>query len=151
MPTYKIASFEIVDIPLIQYCEKKNRFFMSTGMASENEIECAVKTVREYSNAELLLFHCISSYPTITGDSNLSNLLWLREQFDVQVGLSDHTTNNIAALTAIGMGAVAIEKHFKLNNEDCGPDSSFSLSVRQMGILVRECNDAWVAKGTPRI
>ena len=149
-PAYKIASFEIVDIPLIQYIAKKKKpIFMSTGMASENEIECAVKTVREYSNAELLLFHCISSYPTITGDSNLSNLLWLREQFDVQVGLSDHTTNNIAALTAIGMGAVAIEKHFKLNNEDCGPDSSFSLSVRQMGILVRECNDAWVAKGTP--
>ena len=80
-PAYKIA-FEIVDIPLIQYIAKKrNRIFMSTGMASENEIECAVKT-EEYSNAELLLFHCISGHPTITGDSNLSNLLWLREQFD---------------------------------------------------------------------
>ena len=119
-PAYKIASFEIIDLPLIKYVARKNKpIFMSTGMASKNEIEDAVRVVRENSDADLLLFHCISSYPAITVESNLNNLTWLAETFGVEVGLSDHTTNNIAAVTAIGMGAVAIEKHFKLDNEEC--------------------------------
>lgn len=148
-PAYKIASFEIVDIPLIKYIARKNKpIFMSTGMASKVEIEQAVRTVRETSDSELLLFHCISSYPAVTKDSNLNNINWLKKKFGVKVGLSDHTTSNIAALTAIGMGAVAIEKHFKLDNEECGPDSSFSLSVEQLQKLVSECNDAWTAKGS---
>ena len=148
-PAYKIASFEIVDIPLIKYVAKKNKpIFMSTGMASEDEIENAVRAVRETTDAELLLFHCVSSYPAVTQDSNLNNLNWLKNKFDVQVGLSDHTTNNIAALTAIGMGAVAIEKHFKLDNSDCGPDSSFSLTMQQLKKLVKECDQAWMAKGS---
>ncbi|MDB4115484.1 pseudaminic acid synthase [Planktomarina sp.] len=148
-PAYKIASFEIVDLPLIKYVASKNKpIFMSTGMASKNEIEDAVRTVRENSSSDLLLFHCISSYPAITEDSNLNNLTWLREKFGVEVGLSDHTTDNIAAVTAIGMGAVAIEKHFKLDNEKCGPDSSFSLSIDELSKLTNDCNNAWTAKGT---
>ena len=148
-PAYKIASFEIVDLPLIKYVARKNKpIFMSTGMASKNEIEDAVRVVRENSDSDLLLFHCISSYPAITADSNLNNLTWLAETFGVEVGLSDHTTNNIAAVTAIGMGAVAIEKHFKLDNEECGPDSSFSLSIDELSKLVNDCNNAWAAKGT---
>ena len=148
-PAYKIASFEIVDLPLIKYVAKKNKpIFMSTGMASKDEIEDAVRVVRENSDSDLLLFHCISSYPAVTADSNLNNLTWLAETFGVKVGLSDHTTNNIAAVTAIGMGAVAIEKHFKLDNEECGPDSSFSLSIDELSKLVNDCNDAWTAKGS---
>lgn len=148
-PAYKIASFEIVDLPLIRYVARKNKpIFMSTGMASEAEIEEAVRAVREITEAELLLFHCVSSYPAITKDSNLNNLTWLKDKFGVQVGLSDHTTNNIASLTAIGMGAVAIEKHFKLDNEDCGPDSSFSLTAAELTQLIDECNQAWIAKGS---
>ncbi|MDB4626548.1 pseudaminic acid synthase [bacterium] len=148
-PAYKIASFEIVDLPLIKYIARKNKpIFMSTGMASMSEIEDAVRVVRENSDSDLLLFHCISSYPAITADSNLNNLTWLAETFGVEVGLSDHTTNNIAAVTAIGMGAVAIEKHFKLDNEECGPDSSFSLSIDELSKLVNDCNNAWTAKGT---
>jgi N-acetylneuraminate synthase len=148
-PAYKIASFEIVDLPLIKYVARKNKpIFMSTGMASMREIEDAVKVVRANSDSDLLLFHCISSYPATTADSNLNNLTWLAETFDVEVGLSDHTTNNTAAVTAIGMGAVAIEKHFKLDNEECGPDSSFSLSIDELSKLVKDCNDAWAAKGT---
>ena len=147
-PAYKIASFEIVDIPLIKYIAKKNKpIFMSTGMASEDEIENAVRTVRETTDADLLLFHCISSYPAVTQDSNLNNIKWLKNKFDVLVGLSDHTTNNIAALTSIGMGAVAIEKHFKLDNIECGPDSTFSLNIEQLEQLVNECDQAWTAKG----
>lgn len=148
-PAYKIASFEIVDIPLIRYVARKNKpIFMSTGMASESEIKSAVKAIREETDAKLLLFHCVSSYPATTEDSNLKNLVWLKNNFDVLVGLSDHTTNNVAALTAIGMGAVAIEKHFKLDERDCGPDSSFSLNIKELQELVHQCNQAWAAKGS---
>ncbi len=148
-PAYKIASFEIVDLPLIRYVARNNKpIFMSTGMASPAEVEDAVRAVREITDAELLLFHCVSSYPAITTDSNLNNLIWLKNKFGVQVGLSDHTTNNIASLTAIGMGAVAIEKHFKLDDEECGPDASFSLTAEELKKLVDECNQAWTAKGS---
>lgn len=147
-PAYKVASFEITDLPLIEYIAKKNKpIFMSTGMASASEIKEAVETIRKISNSEILLFHCISSYPTVTKDSNLNNILWLKKKFNVQVGLSDHTLNNIAAITAIGMGAVAIEKHFKLDDKECGPDSNFSLNIKQFDKLVQECNQAWMAKG----
>ena len=147
-PAYKIASFEIVDIPLLKYIAKKNKpILMSTGMATLEEIENAVNTVRKETEADLLLFHCISSYPTVTADSNLNNLTKLKKKFGVHVGLSDHTTNNIASLTAIGMGAVAIEKHFKVDDKECGPDASFSLNLEQIQSLVKECNQAWMAKG----
>jgi len=147
-PAYKIASFEIIDLPLIRYIAGKNKpILMSTGMASKEEVEQAVRTVREITDADLLLFHCISSYPTVTEDSNLNNIGWLKDKFNVQVGLSDHTTNNIAALTAIGMGAVAIEKHFKLDEQECGPDASFSLTGNELKDLVSECSQAWTAKG----
>lgn len=148
VPAYKVASFEITDIPLLQRVAKtKKPIFLSTGMASQNEIREAVEAIRQISDAGLLLFHCISSYPAPTEESNLRNMLWLKKSFDVQIGLSDHTISNVAALAAIGMGAVAIEKHFKLDDSDCGPDSSFSLNIDQLSNLVNECNQAWVAKG----
>ena len=147
-PAYKIASFEIVDIPLIKYiASKKKPIFLSTGMANLAEITEAISTIRKISDAGILLFHCISSYPTPTDQSNLQNIKYLQKEFDVEVGLSDHTINNIAAITAIGMGAVAIEKHFKLDDKDCGPDSSFSLDITQLTNLVHECKQAWLAKG----
>ena len=147
-PAYKVASFEILDIPLLQKVAKTNKpIFLSTGMASKNEIKEAVEVIRQISDAGLLLFHCISSYPAPTEESNLRNMLWLKKSFDVQIGLSDHTISNVAALAAIGMGAVAIEKHFKLDDSDCGPDSSFSLNIDQLSNLVIECKQAWVAKG----
>ena len=134
-----------------KYIARKNKpIFMSTGMASMKEIEDAVKVVRANSDSDLLLFHCISSYPATTADSNLNNLTWLAERFDVEVGLSDHTTNNIAAVTAIGMGAVAIEKHFKLDDKECGPDSRFSLNIKQLTSLVNDCESAWEARGSEK-
>lgn len=147
-PAYKIASFEIIDIPLIEYIAKKNKpIFLSTGMASENEVQDAVNTIRKYSDSNLLLFHCISSYPTPTEESNLNNISYLKNKYKIEVGLSDHTKNNIAAITSIGLGAVAIEKHFKLDDEECGPDSDFSLNIKELSKLVIECNQAWLAKG----
>ena len=147
-PAFKIASFEIVDIPLIQYIAKQNKpILMSTGMASLEEIDEALKSIREISDVDILLFHCISSYPTPTRESNLANIPFLRNKFGVKVGLSDHTISNLAAIVSIGMGAVAIEKHFKLDDKECGPDSSFSLNIKQLDNLVQDCNSAWEAKG----
>ena len=148
VPAYKIASFEVVDLPLIRYIASKNKpIFLSTGTASQSEVVEAVDAIREHSNSDLLLFHTVSSYPASTKDANLRNLTWLRDTFGVEVGLSDHTASNVAALTAIGLGAVAIEKHFKLDERDSGPDSSFSLTIEQLSQLVHECEEAWAAKG----
>lgn len=148
-PAYKIASFELTDLPLIKYIAKKNKpIFLSTGMASMNEIEETVNIIREYNENDLLLFHCISSYPTPTDKSNLLSIKYLRKKFKLNVGLSDHTISNIASTVSIGLGAVAIEKHFKLDNKDCGPDSSFSLNIDQLSSLVFDCNEAWKAKGS---
>ena len=96
----------------------------------------------------MILFHCISSYPTPTDKSNLNNISYLREKFNVNIGLSDHTLNNTAALVAIGLGAIAIEKHFKIDDEVCGPDSSFSLNIKQLKSLVHNSKEAWLSKGS---
>ena len=148
VPAFKIASFEITDIPLIKYIAKKNKpILLSTGMSSLEEIDEALKSIRKISDQDILLFHCISSYPTPTSESNLSNIKFLKDKFGLQVGLSDHTTDNLAATVAIGIGAVAIEKHFKLDENECGPDSSFSLNIEELIKLVSTCNNAWEAKG----
>ncbi len=147
-PAYKIASFEIVDIPLIKYIASKRKpIFLSTGMANIKEIAEAVSAIRKITDSDILLFHCISSYPTPTDQSNLYNITFLKKKFGIEVGLSDHTISNTAAIAAIGMGAVAIEKHFKLDDKDCGPDSSFSLNIDQLTDLVFHCKQAWLAKG----
>ena len=147
-PAFKVASFELIDLPLLRYiASKKKPILISTGMGSLEEIEEAVSTIKECNNQDILLFHCISSYPAPTNESNLSNLKFLKNQFSVEVGLSDHTLNNVAAITAVGMGAVAVEKHFKLDDTDCGPDSTFSLTPPQMSKLVQECSEAWTAQG----
>ena len=149
VPAFKVASFEIVDIPLIKYIASKNKpILLSTGMASLEEIDEALKAIRETSDVDILLFHCISSYPTPTTESNLSNISFLKDKFGVQVGLSDHTISNLASTVAIGMGAVAVEKHFKLDDKECGPDSSFSLNIKQLASLVKDCTSAWQAKGS---
>ena len=149
VPAFKVASFEIVDIPLIKYIASKNKpIFLSTGMASLEEIDEALKAIREINDVEILLFHCISSYPTPLCESNLLNIKSLKDKFGVQVGLSDHTVSNLAAAVAIGLGAVAIEKHFKIDDEECGPDSSFSLNIKQLAALVEDCKSAWEAKGS---
>ncbi|MDB2548550.1 pseudaminic acid synthase [Paracoccaceae bacterium] len=147
-PAFKVASFEITDLPLLKYIASKNKpMLISTGMASEDEIAEAVSTIRSQSDNSILLFHCVSSYPTPVSSMQLYNLKYLSEKYGVLAGLSDHSMSNIAAITAIGLGAVAIEKHFKGEQFDCGPDSSFSLNSNQFKQLVNDCSDAWKAKG----
>lgn len=147
-PAYKIASFELLDHALIQRAaECKKPLLMSTGMASISEIREALEIALRYGNGEVLLFHCISSYPAPVRDSNLKNIEFLRSEFGVEVGLSDHTTTNLASTISIGLGATAVEKHFKPSDSTIGPDSSFSITPVQFKDLVNDCNDAWKAIG----
>ncbi len=147
-PAFKIASFELTDLPLICYAAEQGKpMLVSTGMGTIAEVAEAVSTIKKTGNNQILLFHCISSYPAPTEQSNLSNINFLQREFNVAVGLSDHTISNLASSLAISLGAVAIEKHFKLDDEETGPDSSFSLNPEQFKSLVDDCNKAWLAMG----
>lgn len=149
-PAYKIASFEITDLPLIKLVARtKKPLLMSTGMASENEIEEAVHTARNNGCESILLFHCVSSYPAITEKSNLKYLVHLKEKFKIEIGLSDHTLNNNAVISAITLGASAIEKHFSIDKES-GPDSDFSLDKEEFENLVKIANSTWLSLGDGR-
>ncbi|WP_245578345.1 pseudaminic acid synthase [Desulfomicrobium escambiense] len=148
-PTYKIASFEIVDLPLIRYAASTGKpMIMSTGMASEEEIEDAVTTAREAGCKDLILLHCISSYPAPIEQANLRQIPELARRFGVITGLSDHTMGTTAGITAVALGACIIEKHFTLSRQDKGPDSEFSLEPHEMERLCVEAKDAWSALGT---
>ena len=110
-PAYKIASFELVDLPLIKRAaECAKPLLMSTGMASLAEVREALNVALKYGCGDVLLFHCISSYPAPVADSNLKNIEFLRSEFGIEVGLSDHTMTNLASTISIGLGATAIEK-----------------------------------------
>jgi pseudaminic acid synthase len=147
-PAYKIASFELTDLPLIEYVAKTNKpILMSTGMASEDEISEAIETARMHGSKDILLFHCISSYPAPLEESNLNMINKLRSRFGVEVGLSDHTLDNMAATLAIAKGAVAIEKHFILDKALTGPDSEFSMDPTQLSSLVINAKKAWKSMG----
>ncbi len=147
-PAYKIASFELVDLPLIKRAAECGKpLLMSTGMASVNEVREALDVALKHGNGQVLLFHCISSYPAPLQDSNLKSIEFLRDEFGVEVGLSDHTLTNLASTISIGLGATAIEKHFKLSDSAVGPDASFSITPKQLKCLVSECHDAWNSLG----
>ena len=148
-PAYKIASFELTDLPLISYVAKKGKpILMSTGMASEEEISEALETARSAGCNSLLLFHCISSYPAPIEQANLNQILNLKNTFGVSVGLSDHTIGNTAAIAAVALGACAIEKHFTISRNDKGPDSEFSAEPNELKELVNATRDAWSALGS---
>ncbi len=145
---YKIASFEIVDLPLIKYVAKKNKpILISTGMASYEEIGDALESARSMGNYDVALFHCISSYPTPLADASLKYIAALRKEFNVQIGLSDHTIGNLASVVATSLGASIIEKHFTLNRSDGGVDSSFSLEPDEMRSLVEDTKEVHTTLG----
>jgi len=149
VPAYKIASFEITDLPLIKYVAEKNKpILISTGMASEEEINSAIDIAKTYGKGDILIFHCVSDYPAATKDSNIKMIKTLKEKYDVEVGLSDHTLNSTAALAAVSLGAVAIEKHFKLDDFQKGPDSSFSITTNQLKDLKINTKECWEAMGS---
>ena len=147
-PAYKIASFEVVDLPLIRYAASTGKpMIMSTGMASEAEIEEAVTTAREAGCNDLILLHCISSYPAPMEQANLRQMPELARRFCTVPGLSDHTMGTTASIAAVALGACLIEKHFTLSRADKGPDSEFSLEPAELTRLCADTRDAWNALG----
>jgi len=146
VPAFKIASFELTDLPLIEYAASKGKpIFISTGMSNADEIGDALECCYKNGNRDILLFHCISNYPADLRTSHIGDMSYIAKQFKVEVGLSDHTTSNLASVIAVANGASAIEKHFKLDEQDCGPDSSFSLLPDQLKSLCADCESAYEA------
>ncbi len=147
-PAYKIASFEIIDIPLIRYVAKTGKpIIISTGMANLKEISEAVKAATDSGCTDITLLHCISSYPAPLEQSNLKVIEDLRKKFNLTVGLSDHTMGIIASVTSVALGASIIEKHFTLDRTDKGPDSDFSIEPNELSDLCKLSKDAWKALG----
>ena len=147
-PIYKIASFEIADIPLIEYVAKKQKpIIMSTGIASYEDIKLAVETCRKAGNNDITVLKCTSSYPAPINEANLKMMKKFSKDFGVKIGLSDHTIGNLLPILSIAMGATVIEKHFKLNDEVGGADASFSVNEQDFKILVDEIRLAELAMG----
>jgi len=148
VPCYKIASFENTDVNLLQKVARTGKPMMiSTGMASLSDLELMVKTVREAGCNDFVLLKCTSSYPASSKDSNLLTIPHLREMFNCQVGLSDHTLGIGVAIASVALGATVIEKHFTLSRADGGVDSVFSLELAEMRNLVKETKRAWESLG----
>ena len=136
-PIYKIASFEINDIPLIEYAASKGKpMIISTGVGTEEEIREAVEACKKMGNNDITLLQCTSQYPAKLEDANLVMIRDLAERFCVKSGLSDHTMGSLVATTAVAMGATVIEKHFIVNRDIGGPDSSFSMTPDEFKEMV---------------
>ena len=147
-PCYKVASFENTDIPLIRKIATTGKpMIISTGMANEDELGEAVSSAREAGCADIILLKCTSTYPADPESTNLLTIPHMRELFDVQVGLSDHTLGIGAAVASVALGATVIEKHFTLSRADGGVDSTFSMESEEMRALVAESERAWQALG----
>lgn len=147
-PAYKIASFEAIDIPLIEYVAQTEKpMIISTGMANEEEIGEAVAAARNAGCKELVVLHCVSGYPAPSSDYNLATIQDMAKRFDVLTGLSDHTIDNTTAITSVALGACVIEKHVTLDRSGGGPDDSFSLEEPELLQLCRDSKIAWEAIG----
>lgn len=134
---YKIASYEITDIPLIKRTAKTGKpIIMSTGIATKEDIELAIQTCKEEGNEQIILLKCTSEYPAVYADMNLARIRTLREDFACEVGLSDHSMGDEIAIAAVAMGASVIEKHFTIARADGGVDSSFSMEIEEMKAMV---------------
>jgi len=148
VPAYKIASFEMTDLPLVERVAKTGKpIIVSTGMACLEEIEDVVKTVRNTGNNQLVLLHCVSSYPAKHSEYNLKTLVDLRERFDVITGLSDHSLTNVTSIASVALGASVVEKHFTFSRKEAGPDCAFSLEPQELKQLCTDLKIAWEAVG----
>jgi pseudaminic acid synthase len=148
VPAYKIASFEVVDLPLIERVARERKpLIISTGMAALGEIEEAVRTARTNGAEQLVLLHCVSSYPASYEQANLRTIPDLARAFGTVVGLSDHTPGTACSVAAVTLGASVIEKHFTIRRADGGPDAAFSLEPDEFKRLVEDCRNAWRSLG----
>ncbi len=146
---YKIASFELVDIPLLKYVASKGKpMIMSTGMAELAEIDEAVRAIRSAGNQQIVLLRCASAYPAVTDEMNLKTMQNMAEVFQVPVGLSDHSMGSVGAVAAVALGASVIEKHFCLGREIENPDSVFSMDPSEFSQMVKDVRQTRKAVGT---
>lgn len=151
VPAYKVASFEIVDIPLIEYIASQGKpVIMSTGMATLAEIDEAVQAARNAGASQIALLKCTSAYPAPAEEMNLKTIPHLAEKFGVPVGLSDHTLGLAVPVAAVALGACMIEKHFTLSRRVPGPDSAFSLEPEEFKTMVAAIRTAEKALGEVR-
>lgn len=147
MDFYKIASFELVDLPLIDYVASKGKpIIMSTGMANIGEIQEAVTTIQKHHN-QLALLKCSSAYPALSSQMNLKTIANMKEVFGVPVGLSDHSMGSVGAVTAVALGANIIEKHFCISRDIQNPDSTFSMEPAEFQKMVQDIRQAEKAIG----
>jgi pseudaminic acid synthase len=150
VPAYKIASFEVVDIPLLEkVASTRKPVIMSTGMASLEEIKLAYKTLKENGTPEVVLLKCVSSYPAVAEEMNLSTIPDLRKKFNTLVGLSDHTITTEVPVAAVTLEAKVIEKHFILSRKIGGPDAAFSLEPQEFEEMIRQIRSVEKAIGIP--
>ncbi|WP_061215979.1 pseudaminic acid synthase [Leptospira santarosai] len=147
-PAYKIASFENIDIPLIRKVANTGKpVIISTGMANIQEIAEAVDAVRATGNNQLILLKCTSTYPATPDNTNILTIPHMRDLFQCEVGLSDHTLGIGVAVASVALGATVIEKHFTLNRAEGGVDSTFSMEPDELKALVVETERAWQSLG----
>ncbi len=146
---YKIASFEITDIPLIEYTASKGKpMIISTGIASISDIQESVDTCRKVGNNDITLLKCTSSYPSTIDEANLKTMVNMKETFNVKVGLSDHTLGSDVAVAAVVLGAEVVEKHFILDRNIGGPDASFSMEPAEFKAMVNSIRNVEKAIGS---
>ncbi|MGR5459332.1 pseudaminic acid synthase [Vibrio alfacsensis] len=147
-PAYKIASFEVIDLPLIKRVAQTGKpMIISTGMANEEEIAEAIKTAKDNGCQELVVLHCVSGYPAPAEQYNLRTIADIAERFDVLSGLSDHTIDNATAVASVAIGACLIEKHVTMDRNGGGADDSFSLEPQELKALCQDAKTAWQALG----
>lgn len=147
-PAYKIASFEVIDLPLIKRVAQTGKpMIISTGMANKAEIQDAITTARENGCEELVVLHCVSGYPAPAEQYNLRTIADIADSFDVLSGLSDHTIDNATAVASVALGACLIEKHVTLDRNGGGADDSFSLEPHELAQLCKDTKTAWQAMG----
>lgn len=147
-PIYKIASFEITDIPLIRYIAAKHKpVILSTGTALESDIELALSTIRAEGNYDITLLKCTSEYPASIEDANLLTIPDMKRRYDVKIGLSDHTLGSIVPVVGAVMGAEVIEKHFIIRRSIGGADCAFSMEAEEFRQMVKDVRDAEFAMG----
>jgi len=149
-PAYKVASLELVDLPLLRkIASTKKPVIMSTGLSDLEEISEAVETLQTAGCEDLVLLHCVSSYPAPPEDYNLRTIPDMAKKFNVVVGISDHTLGITTSLTAVGLGAAVIEKHFTVRRSDKSLDAAFSLEPKEFKLLCDQSREAWSALGSP--
>lgn len=147
-PIYKIASFEITDIPLIEYTASRGKpMIISIGVADENDIQLAIDTCRYVGNNDITLLKCTSEYPSTPEMANLLTIPDMKERFGVRVGLSDHTLGSTVPIAAVALGATVVEKHFILDRKIGGIDSAFSMEPEEFADMVKSCRLAYLSLG----